>query len=92
MMLPNCYRAVEDAVAAKVARAECEQCQGRVYGDCDALCRYFWLTASRAEREDELRRLEDTQVRTVRGWTGPVERDLVRLARRLNSIRNRKPR
>lgn len=33
------------------ARAECDRCKGRTFGDCSDQCRYWGLTCTAAERE-----------------------------------------
>ena len=54
------------------AREECARCQGRQHGDCYPECRYWGVTATRAEREAARRQSGAKAVRSVRPWTGPV--------------------
>ena len=62
------------------ARAECQRCAGRANGDCGGSdCRYFALTATAAEREQDL--VERATAwrgnvrRAVRSWSGATRRE-----------------
>jgi hypothetical protein len=57
-------------VAMAIALKECQVCNGRANDDCDPACRYWALTATAAEVEEEARP-DDRTVRYSRLWEGP---------------------
>ena len=63
------FREVQGTLIA-AARAECQRCRGREFGDCGDGCRWFAMTATDADLNAASHSVGSCRKLII--WTGPV--------------------